>query len=167
MVHASPSTICLFIGFILVLCFCLSCEAAKERSPYEVMQLPKDATELQIKKQFRKLARKYHPDNADGDEEKYMELVNANEILSDPEKRRQYDQFGSSTPFRQQRQGGNQPFPNFHGFGDIFKNFASSKPKRGPSASLFEKMGFSFGGSSCVETKSCVNGVCTTTKTCL
>lgn len=64
---------------------------------YEVMGIPKNASDDDIKKAYRKLARKYHPDvNKDDPSaaEKFKELNEANAVLSDPDKRRQYDQFG-------------------------------------------------------------------------
>ena len=57
---------------------------------YDVLGVKRDATQDDIKKAFRKLAAKYHPD-AGGDEEKFKELNEANEVLSDPEKRKKYD----------------------------------------------------------------------------
>jgi len=65
---------------------------------YSIMGVSKKATPEEIKKAFRKLARKYHPDVNPGDEaaaEKFKELSEAHEVLSDPEKRQKYDQFGS------------------------------------------------------------------------
>jgi curved DNA-binding protein len=64
---------------------------------YSVLGINKDAPEAEIKKVFRKLARKYHPDLNPGDrnaEAKFKEINEAYEVLSDPEKRRKYDQFG-------------------------------------------------------------------------
>jgi molecular chaperone DnaJ len=61
---------------------------------YETLGVPKSATADEIKKAYRRLARKHHPD-AGGSEEKFKEIGEAYEILSDPEKRSQYDQFGA------------------------------------------------------------------------
>ncbi len=60
---------------------------------YDVLGVKKDASSDEVKKAFRKLARKHHPD-AGGDEEKFKELNTAYEVLSDPEKRSEYDQYG-------------------------------------------------------------------------
>ena len=60
---------------------------------YDVLGVKKDASADEIKKAFRKLARKHHPD-AGGDEEKFKELNSAYEVLSDAEKRKEYDQYG-------------------------------------------------------------------------
>ena len=64
---------------------------------YEVLGVDKSASEAEIKSAFRKLAKKYHPDNKEtGDEEKFKEIGEAYAVLSDENKRRQYDQFGSA-----------------------------------------------------------------------
>ncbi|MBQ5566777.1 MAG: molecular chaperone DnaJ [Oscillospiraceae bacterium] len=70
---------------------------AEKRDYYEVLGLKRGASEEEIKKAYKKLARKYHPDMNPGDkeaEEKFKEVNEANEILSDPEKKARYDQFG-------------------------------------------------------------------------
>lgn len=64
---------------------------------YQTLGIPKDATEADIKKAYRKLARKYHPDVNPGDkdaEQKFKEVNEANEVLSNVEKRKQYDKYG-------------------------------------------------------------------------
>ncbi|HXD59009.1 MAG TPA: DnaJ domain-containing protein, partial [Thermoleophilaceae bacterium] len=68
-----------------------------KRDPYEVLGVPRDADETQIKKAFRKLARELHPDvnRHDPDaEEKFKEAAEAYEVLSDGDKRKIYDQYG-------------------------------------------------------------------------
>jgi len=64
---------------------------------YEVLGVPRDADADTIRRAYRKLARKYHPDlNSDGDaEERFKELGEANEVLSDAEKRARYDRLGA------------------------------------------------------------------------
>lgn len=101
---------------------------AEKRDYYEILEVHKNAAEAEIKKAFRKLATQYHPDRNPGDhaaEEKFKELAEAYEVLSDPEKRAQYDQFGhagvsgagfSSGGFG--GFGGGSPFGDI--FGDIF-----------------------------------------------
>lgn len=81
---------------------------------YEILGVPKSATGEQVKKTYRKLALKYHPDKNNGNkefEEKFKEISEAYAVLSDPEKRRQYDTYGS-TGFHQR-----------YSREDIFKNF--------------------------------------------
>ncbi|MBD8953126.1 MAG: molecular chaperone DnaJ [Subdoligranulum variabile] len=70
---------------------------AEKRDYYEVLGIGKNATDAEIKSAYRKLAKKYHPDLNPGDktaEEKFKEVNEANDVLSDPEKRKRYDQFG-------------------------------------------------------------------------
>lgn len=81
--------------------------ATKSRDYYEILGLKKDATDADIKKSYRRLARKYHPDVNPGDknaEQKFKEINEAYEILGDKKKREQYDQFGS------------EGFEHVHGF---------------------------------------------------
>jgi DnaJ-class molecular chaperone len=73
--------------------------AVKFRDYYEVLGVPRTATEDDIRKEYRKLARKHHPDVNPGDksaEEKFKEINEAYEVLSDPDKRKRYDQLGAN-----------------------------------------------------------------------
>jgi len=96
------------------------------RDPYEVLGLPRDASDQQIKKSFRQLARELHPDvNAhDPDaEEKFKEAAEAYEILSDAERRATYDRYGHDGL----RSGGYAPnFDAFGSIGDLFNAFFGS-----------------------------------------
>ncbi len=81
---------------------------------YEILGISKDASDNEIKKAYRKLAHKYHPDKKDGNEEKFKEVNSAYQVLSDSQKRQQYDQFGSG--FDQAGAGGTGGFSGFEGF---------------------------------------------------
>jgi len=103
---------------------------ADKRDYYEVLGLQKGASEEEIKKAYKKLARKYHPDMNPGDktaEEKFKEVNEANEILSDPQKKARYDQFGfagvdPSYGAGTGGYGGGMDF-DFGDLGDLFGSF--------------------------------------------
>ncbi len=108
----------------------------EKRDYYEVLGVSKDADEKQIKSAFRKLAKQYHPDvnKEPGAAEKFKEAQEAYAVLSDADKRRQYDQFGHAA-FDQN--GGGYDFSGFD-FGDIFSEIFGSG----------FGSGFGFGGTS-------------------
>ena len=93
---------------------------AEKRDPYVVLGVNKNATNDEIKSAYRKLARQYHPDlnKEEGAEAKFKEVQEAYEILSDPDKRAKYDQFGYAAFDQQGGFGGG----GFGDFGDIFSN---------------------------------------------
>lgn len=80
---------------------------------YKILGVEKGASEEEIKKAYRKLAHKYHPDKEGGDEEKFKEINEAYQVLSDKTKRSQYDQFGQTF----EGAGGSGGFSGFGGFG--------------------------------------------------
>lgn len=111
-----------------------------KRDYYEILSVTKSSSSDEIKSSYRKLAMKYHPDKNPGNkeaEEKFKELAEAYEILSDPVKRQRYDQFG-----HQGVSGGAHSYDNindiFSQFGDIFGGFG-----RGSGGSIFDEF---FGG---------------------
>lgn len=118
--------------------------AEQKRDYYEVLGVERGADDASIKKAYRQLAKKYHPDMNPGDaeaEKKFKEASEAYAILSDPDKRRQYDQFGHSA-FEGGGAGGGFGGFDFSGadfsdiFGDIFGDFfgggRSSRNSNGP-----------------------------------
>ncbi|MDP2728034.1 MAG: molecular chaperone DnaJ [Dehalococcoidia bacterium] len=107
---------------------------ATKRDYYEVLGVSKNATDEEVKKAFRKQAFQFHPDrNKNHDaEERFKEISEAYEVLSDVEKRANYDRFGHAG---QQGFGGFEGFGGFSGFGDIFETFfggAGTATRRGP-----------------------------------
>lgn len=108
---------------------------ADKRDYYEVLGVPKSASDDDIKKAYRKLAKKYHPDANPGDKEaeaKFKEASEAYAVLSDADKKRQYDQFGHAA-FEQGGGAGGFDFTGDMGdiFGDIFGDlFGGGRTRR-------------------------------------
>lgn len=113
---------------------------ASSKSYYEILGVDKNASEAEIKSAFRKLAKKYHPDinKEPGAEAKFKEIGEAYSVLSDPEKKRQYDQFGHEAYTQGAAQGG---------FGGGFGGFSAEDIDL---SSIFDDLfgGGMFGGSS-------------------
>lgn len=144
---------------------------------YKILGVPRNATADEIKKAFRKLAVKYHPDKNPGDksaEDMFKSITEANDVLSDPERRRKYDEVGENWKYYEQmhRQqnggqrsrpsgGGRQQESDFHdffesifggGFGDIFGG-------QGRSASRESQKGRDVEGKLTVTLEEAYNGV--------
>ena len=97
----------------------------EKRDYYEVLEVTQSATEIEIKKSYRILAKKYHPDLNPGDNvaaEKFKEAAEAYGVLSDPKKRSTYDQFGHAG-LGSQGAGFSNAEEVFSSFGDIFDSF--------------------------------------------
>ena len=110
--------------------------APEVKDYYKILGVSKNASQDEIKKAYRKLARKYHPDLNPGDkasEQKFKELNEAYEVLGDSKKRAEYDQFGSSTfgpggpGFEGFRTYGSRDTFDFGGFGDIFSDLFGAR----------------------------------------
>jgi molecular chaperone DnaJ len=103
---------------------------------YEVLGISKEASQDEVKKAYRKLARKFHPDvNKEADAEtKFKEVQDAYDTLADPQKKAQYDRFGHTDP--SQGFGGGAGAQDFGGFGDIFDMFfgGGGGGRRNPNA---------------------------------
>lgn len=98
---------------------------ANKRDYYEILGLKKGASDDEIKKAYRTLAKKYHPDisKEDNAETKFKEVQEAYDTLNDPQKKAAYDQYGhQGSPFGGGGQGF-EGFGDFGGFGDIFSQF--------------------------------------------
>ncbi len=111
-----------------------SVEMSGERDYYEVLGVDRSVTPEELKKAYRKLAGKYHPDRNPGDAEavaRFKEAADAFEVLNDPQKRARYDQFGHAGV-----KGGGGGGAGFQDIGDIFSAFGD----------LFEGFGFQSAG---------------------
>jgi DnaJ homolog subfamily B member 4 len=107
----------LLLIFVLAVLTTTLAHAKEETDYYKILGVKRGATEDQIKKAFKKLAVRFHPDkNQDNPEEakvKFQKIANAYETLSDPEKRRIYDQLGEEGVKRQAQGGGAGPGAGF------------------------------------------------------
>ncbi|MGH3016487.1 MAG: DnaJ domain-containing protein, partial [Gaiellaceae bacterium] len=130
--------------------------ATRPKSLYDALGVSKTASQDEIKKAYRKLVQAYHPDKNPGDreaEDRFKEVQAAYDVLSDPEKRKQYDAFGSADG-RGGFRGGNFDFGGagfdfgdlFGGLGDIFGGGAgrTQQPRAGRGADLETVVRLSF-----------------------
>ncbi len=116
---------------------------------YKILDISKDASQDEIRKKFRNLARKYHPDVAkikEGSEDKFKEINEAYEVLGDPEKRKKYDTLGpnwnqASAPHHQDSHYGTSDSPNYEyqyegtGFSDFFEQMFGAGARSGGGGS--------------------------------
>ena len=108
---------------------------------YTILGIDKKASASEIKKAYRKLALKYHPDKTKGDktmEKKFTKISEAYAVLSDPKKKNQYDTYGSAD--FQQRFSQEDIFRNFD-LGDILKEFGFGGSRGGGFSSVFGRGG--------------------------
>jgi molecular chaperone DnaJ len=125
--------------------------ATQKADYYEVLDVPRNASADDIKRAFRRLAMQYHPDrNAeDGAEQRFKEINEAYEILSDPERRANYDRFGHAGLEGAFGSRGFEGFGPFGGFGDIFDAFFGAatqtrrrNPTRGADVQVYLDLSF-------------------------
>ncbi len=119
---------------------------------YQVLEIEKGASKDEVKKAFRRLASKYHPDKKTGDENKFKEVSEAYSVLGDEKKRAEYDSYGRAF------NGGGAGFSGFNGnfaqgmefdindifenFGDMFGGFGGSRQRRGNDISIDIELSF-------------------------
>lgn len=121
------------------------------KDPYQILGVEKNASKDEIKKAFRKLAHEHHPDHG-GDQEKFKEINAAYQILSDDQKRQQYDQFGQTFDGAQGFPGGGfggaqgMRFEDLNDlFGDFFGGFGgATRARRARGADVLVDVGLSF-----------------------
>ncbi len=106
-----------------------------QKDYYKILGVEKNSSDDEIKKAYRKLAHKYHPDKSGGDEKKFKEINEAYQILSDKEKRNRYDRFGATEAFQGFSAGG--PFPGW--------DFGGFSAQGGPASGWQGAEGQSFG----------------------
>lgn len=115
---------------------------------YKVLEVDKNASIDAIKKSYRKLARKYHPDlNPDDTEanKKFQQINEANEVLSNPEKRKKYDAYGENWQHAEEYENARQSQSQYQGSGSSFSDFGDSSFGGGDFSDFFGSM---FGGKS-------------------
>ena len=104
-------------------------------NPYEILGVDRNASPDEIKKSYRKLSKTHHPDIG-GDEEKFKEIASAYDILSTPEKKQQYDTFGTVG----NQPGGGNPFGNMEDLLSQINTFNKQKARRGNNVDATVKM---------------------------
>ncbi|ETW04815.1 hypothetical protein H310_03946 [Aphanomyces invadans] len=111
--------VALLVVVLLVCTDCIDAAAKKAKDYYKILGVPKNFNDRQLKKAYRKLALQYHPDKVEESErekaqEKFVEISQAYEVLSDPKKREEYDLYGADGPDGGGHGGGHSGGPHFH-----------------------------------------------------
>lgn len=125
------------ISNLLPILALISCSLAAE-DLYKILGVAKSASDRELKKAYRTLSKRYHPDKATGDEKKFLEVTEAYDALSDPTSRKIYDQYGHDGLNNHKRGGGAQHhdpfdiFGKFFGGGGHFGGGGGSGVRRGP-----------------------------------
>jgi len=126
------------IGVLYIIILCLLSYVSAGRNFYEVLELTKSATPEQIKKAYRRLSLKWHPDknkdNAPEANKHFVEVANAYEVLSDTEKRRTYDTYGEEG--LKQGQAQRDPFDLFSQFGFFGQGRQNQEDQRGEDVKI-------------------------------
>lgn len=120
-------------------------------SYYDVLGVPKGASQEEIKKAYRKMALKYHPDKNPGDasaEAKFKEVSEAYEVLSDDKKREMYDRYGKEGVFAGAGMPGGQGASGFGSMDDALRTFMDAFGGGGAGESIFDSLFGGFGGGS-------------------
>lgn len=113
---------------------------------YKILDVPKNASESDIKKAFRKLARKYHPDLNANDQtakKKFQQINEANEVLSDPEKRKKYDSYGKDWKHAEEFQKARRQQESYGGYSGRGRERSEGSFSENDFSEFFESM---FGG---------------------
>jgi len=101
---------------------------------YKILEIEETSTTVEIKKAYRKLAKKYHPDvcKEEGGEDKFKEINRAYEVLSNPQEKQKYDRFGDEM-YEKMGSGGGRPNPNADEFAEAMASFFNQKgnPRQG------------------------------------
>jgi curved DNA-binding protein len=122
---------------------------------YKILEIDKNATDADIKKAYRKLARKYHPDLNPNDvhaKKKFQQINEANEVLSDPEKRKKYDKYGKDWQHGEEYEKARKQYQHGHAGGGFqgehdFSGFGNEHDFSDFFESMFGGAGASYGGS--------------------
>ncbi|MFA6252117.1 MAG: molecular chaperone DnaJ [Candidatus Paceibacterota bacterium] len=112
-----------------------------QKDYYKILGVPRSSNQDEIKKAYYKLAHQYHPDKKDGNEEKFKEVNEAYQVLSDKDKRAQYDRFGTVFGSGGPNGGGNAGFNGNVNWEDVMGGFGA-----GGIEDIFEMFGGGFGG---------------------
>lgn len=123
----SPFNMHLLTTLLQILTIVSLCLAATQTDLYKILQLDKSCSERDLKRAYRTLSKKYHPDKSSGDETKFLEVAEAYEALSDPTTRKIYDQYGHEGLANHKRGGGAQQHNPF----DLFSQFFGGGGGRG------------------------------------
>uniref|UniRef100_M4BP57 RxLR effector candidate protein n=1 Tax=Hyaloperonospora arabidopsidis (strain Emoy2) TaxID=559515 RepID=M4BP57_HYAAE len=120
---------------LLLVLACFTVLAIAGKDYYEILGVSRDATSIEIKRAFRKLSLKHHPDKNPGDEnaaKKFTEVASAYDVLSDEEKKAKYDRYGEDGLSHAGNDGGNDPFDVFSQFFGGGRQRREQEPSRGP-----------------------------------